>query len=206
MRIYDVTRSIGPGCVVYPGDVVPAIDPRDTGQYRISNLHMSTHSGTHIDAPYHYCPDAARIDEIDLSALVGRCRVIDLGEIKGLVKRDNLQDLIGGSERVLLKSWFSRADVFDPSYPSLSRDAAAFLIEEGVRCIGTDTPSIEAFECDGSVHRLLCQHSLLVIELLDLGHVPAGEYHICALPLKVKQGDGAPARVILMDVPGDNIP
>jgi arylformamidase len=80
--------------------------------------------------------------------------------------------------------------------------AAQYLTKTGTHCVGIDSFSIEAFDCDGSVHRELLGHGCLIIELLDLSRVPEGDYTLVALPLRLTGLDGAPARVILLDEDG----
>ena len=81
-------------------------------------------------------------------------------------------------------------------------DAAQYLTKAGVLCVGIDSFSIEAFVCDGSVHRELLSHGCIIIELLDLSRVTEGDYTLFALPLRLTGLDGAPARVILLDNKG----
>jgi arylformamidase len=105
---------------------------------------------------------------------------------------------INGISRVLLKTAFSTCTVFREDYPSLTIDAAQYLIKNGVQCIGIDSFSIEAFICDGAVHRELLGNDCAIIELLDLSGVGEGDYTMVALPLRLSGLDGSPARVILL--------
>ena len=199
MKYYDVTRELTNDMLVYPGDVHPAFHQEDAGNYLISSLHLSSHTGTHIDAPIHYLKTGDTIDTIPLESLLGPCRVIDLGDIEGIIPRDQIVGKIGDEKRILLKTSFSGKNGFIENYPSLSLDAAKYIVSCGVRCIGIDSPSIESYQCDGSVHRHLLSNTCLIIELLDLSGVPEGVYEMVALPLRLTGLDGAPARVILKD-------
>ena len=78
MKIIDVTRPLKKDMLVYPGDVIPSFSQEDHGRYLISDLHMSSHTGTHIDAPTHYLKSGDTIDTIPLNSLIGKCRVIDM--------------------------------------------------------------------------------------------------------------------------------
>jgi arylformamidase len=199
MKYYDVTRDLDNGMLVYPGDVCPEFHQHDAGKYLISTLHLSSHTGTHIDAPTHYLKRGDTIDTIPLENLLGPCRVIDLGDFNGIISKDSIEGKIGYEKRILLKTSYSGKARFFEQYPSLGLDAARYLISCGVRCIGIDSPSIESFQCDGSVHCHLLNNGCIIIELLDLSCVPEGVYEMVALPLKLKSLDGAPARVILKD-------
>lgn len=197
---YDVTRPLTEDIIVFPGDPAPGFRQEDHSEYLLSLLSLSTHTGTHIDAPSHYLKNDQSIDLIDPVRLIGRCRVLDLGERTAIVRAD-LEGRVDGTGRLLLRTWFSRETVFNPEFPHLNLDAASFLVEQGISCIGIDSPSIEAYEGDGSVHRTLLRNEVAVIELLDLSGVPEGDYYMAALPLRLKGLDGSPARVILSDQP-----
>ncbi len=197
MKYYDATRDLAEGMVVYPGDVCPAFHQQDAGRYLISTIHMSSHTGTHIDAPVHYLKRGDTIDRIPLESLIGPCRVIDLGDITGLIPKKALSGKTGSEKRILLKTSFSIKERFSVNYPSLSLEAARYLVSQGIQCVGIDSPSIESYKCDGSVHCLLLDHDCIIIELLDLSEVPEGVYEMMALPLRLRGLDGAPARVVL---------
>lgn len=198
MRIIDVTRSLKQGMLVYPGDIVPSFSQTDHGRYLISDLHLSSHTGTHIDAPSHYLKSGDTIDTIPLRNLIGKCRVIDVSGAGTFITAEHLRGKTRGVSRILLKTYFSGRDTFTGKYPSLTFDAACLLTDSGTECIGIDSPSIESFDCDGSVHRQLLGHGCLIIELLDLSAVPEGYYEMTALPLRLEGLDGSPARVVLM--------
>ena len=198
MKIIDVTRSLTEDMLVYPGDIVPSFSQADIGQYLISDLHLSSHTGTHIDAPAHYLKTGDTIDTIPLSNLIGKCRVIDVsGTMRTLITADDLKGKLMGVKRLLLKTWFSERKTFTEEYPSLALDAACAVNDNGIECIGIDSPSIESFDGDGSVHRRLLGKGCIIIELLDLSEVPEGDYDMVALPLRLAGLDGSPARVIL---------
>ncbi len=198
MKILDVTRSLAEDMIVFPGDRVPSFSQADTGRYRISDLHLSSHTGTHIDAPAHYLQTGDTIDTIPLSKLIGKCRVIDVsGTRRTMITADDLKGKLRGVKRLLLKTWFSKRKTFTEEYPSLALDAACTVTQNGIECIGIDSPSIESYVCDGSVHRRLLGNGCIIIELLDLTEVPEGDYALVALPLRLAGLDGSPARVIL---------
>lgn len=203
MTILDITRSLAEDSLFYPGDTSPHFSQRDAGVYLISELRMSSHSGTHIDAPVHYLKSGPTVDELPLSHLVGPCRVLDVSGAGSCIDLKDLKDRIGGARRILLRTVFSDQTSFREDYPSLTRDAARYLTSAGALCVGIDSFSIEKFDCDGSVHRELLSHGCFIIELLDLSRVPEGDYTLVALPLKLAGMDGAPARVILLDDKGD---
>ncbi|QYZ79230.1 cyclase family protein [Methanofollis formosanus] len=198
---YDVTRALTEDILIFPGgDPTPVFRQEDHGEYLLSLLSLSTHTGTHIDAPSHYLKNDQSIDLVDPASLIGRCRVLDLGEQTAITRAD-LEGQVEEADRLLFRTWFSGETAFDPEFPHLTLDAASFLVEQGISCVGIDSPSIEAYDGDGSVHRTLLRNEVAIIELLDLSGVPEGDYYMAALPLRLKGLDGSPARVILSDQP-----
>lgn len=199
MKIIDITRPLSEGVLIYPGDVSPVFRQEDHGHYVVTDLHLSTHTGTHIDAPLHYLKNGATIDTIPLSHVVGMCRVLDVTRAGTLITANHLQGRLEGIERLLLKTSFSGIDRFFENYPSLTADAARLITGYDMKCVGIDSPSIESYECDGTVHRELLSHGCIIIELLDLSEVEEGDYSLVALPLRFTGLDGSPARVVLFE-------
>jgi len=199
MKIIDATRPLINGMLGYPRDIIPSFSQADHGRYLISDLHLSSHTGTHIDAPVHYLKSGDTIDTIPLSHLIGRCRVIDVREAGTLITAAHLSGALDGVKRLLLKTRFSGQTTFTEEYPSLTLDAACLITDHGVECVGIDSPSIESFNCDGSVHCQILGKGCIIIELLDLSGVLEGDYEMVALPLRLAGLDGSPARVILME-------
>jgi arylformamidase len=193
----DITRVIAPGMTVYPGDTVPMFDQKDFGQYLITDLLLSTHSGTHIDAPAHYIKSGATIEAIPLEALIGECVVIDVSDGDGEICPDDIGDCAAGATRVLLRTGYRDDGQFNPDYRSPGPASARLFTGLGVCCLGTDAPSIEKFGGSGEVHRELLGKGVAVIEFLDLDNVMEGVYRMIALPMRLGGLDGSPARVVL---------
>ena len=203
MKIHDITRPLFFRDLVYPGDLAPSFRQEERGLYLISDLSMSSHAGTHIDAPIHYLKTGLTIDQVPLATLIGKCRVIDVSGAGSAISAPFLEKGIAGTKRLLLKTAFSGCDEFSPDYPYLTLDAARLLTKNRMACVGIDSPSIETFRCDGSVHRELLKSGCIIIELLDLSSVSEGEYLMAALPLRLHGVDGSPARVVLMEPEGE---
>jgi arylformamidase len=193
----DATRDLANGGIVYPGDYVPQFIQEDHGKYLLTKVAMSTHSGTHIDAPSHYLKNDMSVDKIPIERLIGRCRVIDLRDVTGEIGPRDLSLLPDGVSMILIKTAFSGSNTFSEDYPALSLDAARVLTRQGIGCVGIDSPSIESFTGTGDVHRELLGKGVVIIELLDLSRVKKGYYEMIALPLRLTGLDGAPCRVIL---------
>ena len=197
-RIRDVTRLLSPTTLVYPGDDVPEFIRNDHGAYITTSIRISSHSGTHVDFPSHFIPGGSSSEQVPLANLIGPSRVLDLSRGSGEISADELHGLVDGSDRILLKTSFSGETSFRQDYRALSPSAAKYALNLGVRCIGTDAPSIEAFDRGGEVHTQLLESGCTIIELLDLSDVRPGMYFLVALPLRLAGLDGAPARAVLL--------
>ena len=199
MTVYDVTLALSEEIVIYTGDIPPRFTKIDNGQYRVTEMVIGSHTGTHIDAPSHYLEGGMTVDEIPPGILMGRARVLDCRDAGEVIGPANLAGRIDGAKRLLLRTAFSGRREFDPGYPALSREAADLIVDAGITCLGIDTPSIEEYGGDGSVHRRLLGSGMAILELLDLSCVPEGEYFMAAMPLRLKGADGPPVRVVLWD-------
>jgi arylformamidase len=204
MKIYDVTIPISPAMPVYPGD--PSVSVEKVMQMsrgdvaNVTHLSFGTHTGTHIDAPHHFIDGAMTVDEIPLNLLIGRARVVEVTApvITGAVleEMDFTADV-----RVLFKTrnsylWSNPAFVKDFVY--LTKDAAQYLVGNGIKLVGIDYLSVEQFGfSEPDAHRTLLGNGTIIIEGLNLSEVEPGDYELICLPLKIDKGDGAPARAVL---------
>lgn len=207
-EIIDISVPLYTGMVYYPGDPGASIDVSrsiDHGDIaNISELKLGSHCGTHVDAPHHFENDGRTIDEIPLEAMVGQARVLDLTGVDSAISRVDLEAAgAEGAARLLLKTKNSRLwgePEFFREYVSLSEEAADFVVESGIVLAGIDYLSIERYKAETfAVHHTLLGASVVVLEGIDLSNVAPGDYELVCLPLKIRGGDGAPARAILMD-------
>ena len=166
----------------------------------VSKLTLSAHSGTHVDAPIHYIPGGAGIEELSLETLIGRCQVIEIPDSaleNNLITRESLANVIA-CDRILLKTRNSQTPgSFSKTAVAISLDGAKLLHEKGVKLVGIDGFSIEEYSGDGSVHRELLSHNLIIVETLNLSVVSPGFYDLICLPVKIQGCDGSPARALL---------
>ncbi len=118
MTIYDITRDLSGGdAVLYPGDVRPRFHEIDNGQYRVTEMVLGSHTGTHIDAPSHYIEGGLTVDEIPPAVLMGGpARVLDCSDIGGeVIEPGHLAGRLDGARTILIKTWFSGGRrEFDP--------------------------------------------------------------------------------------------
>ena len=208
MKIHDITVPTHDRMLVWPGDPGPTIEfTRTTAEgqlFNLTRLAMTAHTGTHVDAPFHMITDGVRLDGVPLDTWVGVADVIDLSG----VDRIDAGDLAAAgvpedSARLLLKTrnsdLWKRGDLqFHRDFVALTEDAARWLVERGIRLVGVDYLSIDAFDTEAfPVHRILLSAGVVAVENLDLSAVVAGRYMMYCLPLRLVGRDGAPARVIL---------
>ena len=202
--IIDMTRPLGVDVPLYPGDERPVLRTRKQDGYSITDLGITTHTGTHLDAPAHYLDGGTPVDRIPLERLVGRVTVLDLRDVAGdAIRGSALEGRLPKGRGILFRTRASGAGSFGAVFPSLTLEAARLIGAASPRVVGIDSPSVEAPGSDGSVHRELLERGIPILEFLDLSEVPAGEYFMVALPLRLEGLDGSPARVILFtDAPG----
>jgi arylformamidase len=209
MKLHDVTVAISNELPVYPGDPaiqitrVMSLEKGDIA--RVSHLSFSTHIGTHIDPPYHFMQDGMPADQLPLDVFIGPARVVDVGPARvidaALLDRFDLD----GVTRLLFKTRNSRlwreTNEFQKDFVYLETDGAELLVGRGIRLVGIDYLSIEKFDFDKpTTHWTLLGAGVVIVEGLDLSEVGAGDYELICLPLKIKDGDGGPARVVLREL------
>lgn len=207
MRVYDVTLPIKADMPVYPGDagvsVTPVAEMAKGSPYNLSLISLGSHSGTHVDPPGHFIPGGATVDQLPLDVLIGPAWVVELPQADAVTAHHlEALHLSPSVQRLLFKTrngqlWERRE--FTPDFVAVREDGARWLVERGVRLVGIDYLSIEAYGAPEPVtHRTLLGAGVVVIEGLDLRAVPPGEYTLVCLPLPIVGGDGAPARVVLL--------
>jgi arylformamidase len=196
--IHDISVPLRTGMAVYPGDPTFAIRrvmSLSSGDVaNVSQIELGVHTGTHVDAPLHFFEETAAVVALDLEVLVGRALVVDVpgdGDIGPGAVPD-------GAERVLFKTRNSEAwgrEGYYEDSATISPEAAARLVDAGVRLVGIDYLSVGSVE----THRTLLRAGVIALEGIDLREVEPGAYTLVCLPLKLEGSDGAPARAILID-------
>jgi arylformamidase len=209
MKIYDVTVAISNDLPVYPGDPPIHIERTQSLEKgdvaRVSLLSFSTHIGTHIDPPCHFMKDGATLDQAPLEVLIGPARVVDAGDAASIDAALLSTFDLDGASRVLFKTRNSRlwseTKEFQKDFVYLEADAAEALVARGVKLVGIDYLSVEKFGFDEpTTHWTLLGNDVYIVEGLDLSAVAPGDYELICLPLKIKDGDGGPARVVLREL------
>lgn len=204
MKIYDITITISPSLPTFPGDPQVKIDPvtriAKGDPANVSRLTMSSHCGSHIDVSRHYNDHGVSVDHLPLTLLMGGALVADLRGVAEITGETLAGLPLAGVERLIFRtdnSLLWDREGFYGEYVHLTRDGAEYLLKTQVRLVGIDYLSIERFEGDGEVHRLLLGNGMVILEGLNLDGVGEGDYELICLPLKIKGGDGAPVRAVL---------
>lgn len=208
-RLIDISQPVRPGIAGFPGDTTYA----ETRHFAIgpgcpvnvARITMSTHCGTHADAPLHYAADGAAIGALALEPYVGPCRVIDARGPGALCEPGDIASRLDGAPpRILLR--FS--DATDPNtwpngFRALSSALVEMLANRGVVLVGIDMPSVDPETSkDLPAHRAALQADMRILENLVLAHVAPGDYELLALPVNFAGLDAAPVRAVLRPLSG----
>ena len=208
MKIYDITVPLSNNVPVYEGDPKVEITTANSiakgDAANVSKLCFGAHTATHVDAPNHFIEGARKVNELDLNKLVGKCRVVEIDKSAMAIEAKHVADL-ENAERILFKTrnsdfWNDTTNGFRQDFTYIEPEAAKILVEKGIKLVGIDYLSVEKFGSeDFATHITLLEKEVVIIEGLDLREVPAGDYELMCLPLKIASGtgDGAPARTVL---------
>lgn len=211
MRIYDVTVPISELMPVWPGrprvkiEQVSSLAQGDRSN--LTQISLGCHTGTHVDAPHHFVEGGITIDKVPPDLLMGPAFVAEVDRLEG--NTIEVYDLASlhfprDSMRLLLKTsnsyfWEDRLSEFERDYVHLAPKTAKWLVKRGIRLLGVDYLSVDAFGTkDYRAHHTLLGAGVVIVEGLNLSRVPGGRCQLMCLPLKIEGGDGAPARVLVV--------
>ncbi|HWO97050.1 MAG TPA: arylformamidase [Bacillus sp. (in: firmicutes)] len=202
----DISQRLDENTAVWPGDTPFTYkvnwSKEESGSVNVGQITMSIHTGTHIDAPFHFDNEGKRVIELDFNLYIGPARVIHLPD-KTSIGVDDLRDFdLDGVTRLLIYTgaWKNRT-VFPESIPHLEPEVAAYLSKCGVRLIGLDLPSVDPLDSkELSVHHELTRHGLHILEGIVLDSIAEGDYELAALPLPLVEADGSPVRAVLKKI------
>jgi arylformamidase len=205
MKLIDISVPLDQSLASYPNNLpfsLEAIKRIARGDSsNVSALHMSAHTGTHVDSPRHFYDEGTGTEALALEMLIGRTRVIELRPRAGITAEDLASVDLSEDVRVLIKTPNSKLwgdPEFHQNYVGVTESGAKYLVEHGLKVVGVDYLSVEVFKTPGApAHHVLLGGGVIVIEGLNLRDVEPGVYEMMCLPLKVVGSDGAPARVVL---------
>ncbi|MEX0787504.1 MAG: cyclase family protein [Anaerolineales bacterium] len=209
MRIHDISIPISPSIPVWPGDpavqleLVKRISAGDHAN--ASHLACGVHTGTHVDAPFHFIDGASTVDSMPLDVLTGRALVVDLPKADQIdAAALKAARIPPRTQRVLFKTrnskwWAAGEREFRRDFVAVTADGASWLVERGVRLVGVDYLSVAPFGNSTPTHRILLEAGVVIVEGVNLTGIRRGRYRLTCLPLKLVGSDGAPARAILVE-------
>ena len=201
-RLWDISQVLRPGLPVWPGDTAFGFQRswkmEEGSPVNVGRMTISTHSGTHADAPLHYAADGLDAAGMDLDPYIGTCLVVDARGVRGAVDVADLPS-IDSADRVLFRTWDAFPhDEWRSDWLPIAPETIEWLALQGVKLIGTDAPSVDPQESKTmAAHKAVLEHDMRILEGLVLDDVPEGRYELIALPLKVAGGDAGLCRAVL---------
>ena len=208
-KIYDITLTITPGMPVWPGDpnvkLMRINKIEDGANANVSQIEMSVHTGTHLDSPYHFLNNGNSVETLPLDVLIGAVQVVELPDSCTVINSEVLKtaSIQTHLERVLFKTrnshyWEKKLTEFQTDFVGVTEDGAQYLVDSGIRLVGIDYLSIAPYKHSRPTHEILLKSDVVILEGANLAGVPAGNYELICLPMKLGGSDGAPARVVLI--------
>jgi len=214
----DLTHHLRKGMPIYPGDPSPSFENYSTLRkdgVNLTKIIMGSHTGTHLDAPRHFIQDGIGIDKILPNKLIGEAYVADLSKKpigSGITSEDlrrELEDKIVKDDIVIVytgcSEYWGDASI-SREYTYLTGDAADYLVSKKVRAVGIDFLSVEKFKAPEPVaHRSLLGNGIFIIESLSnaVKQFVGKKILVICMPIKLKDGDGAPSRVVAVPIRED---
>jgi len=211
MKIIDLTLTVSDEIPTFPGSPQPSFIPWENVKedgYNLELLFLSTHTGTHMDAPYHFLEKGAKIHEISLKKLVSETVLIKSKKKGGesitkidIQKFEKKHGKIASFSSVIFYTGWQRnlqKKYYFTKNPGLSVSAAKYLASKKINLVGIDSPSIDlGKDSKFSVHQIFAKKGILIVEnLANLEKIKSSKFHLVVLPLKLKNATGSPVRAI----------
>ena len=211
MKIIDLTLTVSDEIPTFPGSPQPSFIPWENVKedgYNLELLFLSTHTGTHMDAPYHFLEKGAKIHEISLKKLVSEAVLIKSKKKGGesitkidIQKFEKKHGKIDDFSSVIFSTGWQRnlqKKYYFTKNPGLSISAAKYLASKKINLVGVDSPSIDlGTDSKFSVHQIFAKKGILIVEnLANLEKIKSSKFHLVVLPLKLKNATGSPVRAI----------
>lgn len=204
-RFVDLTLTLENGTHALDLDPITFVNPyRSISKdgYNLSQVIISSHVGTHIDAPRHFLQDGISLDEIPLDRLIGPAQLLDFShkKEKETIERVELEAhdaKIREDDIVLLQTdWYKRfpSHAYGYDNPNVSTQAVEYLVEKGIKMLGVEAPTLN-WNDNPNAHRLLLGAGILLVEgLAFLDKLGNGPFTFYCLPVKIRGIDGFPVR------------
>ncbi|WP_114571361.1 arylformamidase [Exiguobacterium flavidum] len=202
----DVSQPLDATITTWPGDTTFSYEvvwPKsESGSVNVGKVTMSLHTGTHIDAPFHFDDAGKRVLALDPDVYIGKAKVvhlpglqvIDAGALEGI-------DLTGVSRLLIKTDAWPDLKTFPKSIPPVTRDLAEHLGRHDVVLLGLDLPSVDAIDSkEMDAHHALAENGVHILEGVVLKDIAPGDYELIAVPLPLTEGDGSPVRALLRPI------
>lgn len=206
--IIDISVPIDDKLPIWPNSPKPKFSKissiRGGDSANDTEIKMSVHTGTHIDAPLHFIQNGKSVEKLDLKTFFGPVFVVYLPKIKEITSRDIRKlNLPKKTERILFKTensnlWRKKISKFNKNYVGLTVDAAEWLSKKGVKLVGIDYLSIAKFDEAEEVHKILLEKGIIILEGINLNKVKQGRYQLVCLPVKIAGLEASQTRAILI--------
>lgn len=202
----DITQPLTTNIAHWPGDIPFSYSltytKDQTGSVNIGQISTSLHTGTHVDAPFHFDTKGETIDQLNVSVFVGRARVIDVSHEQNITAQTLQAFSWNHHTRVLFRTSLpNQPQRFPDDMPVLDPSIAPFLAHKGVTLLGVDLPSVDPVNSKIlHTHHALYQHNIHILENIMLDQVESGDYELIALPLAIHGADGSPVRAIIRKI------
>ncbi|MBM6617659.1 arylformamidase [Bacillus suaedaesalsae] len=203
MTWIDISQPLSNDTVGWPGDTPYSFSLKwtkeETGSVNVGKLEMSTHLGTHIDAPFHFDSEGKKVIDLDPNRYIGKAKIIEVTNQEVISLKYIEKYHFNGSTIVLLKTmaWVDRSS-FPRKVPVLEKGVVSYLAENGIKLLGIDLPSVDHLDSkELSIHHELTKHDIHILEGIVLDTVKEGMCDLIALPLPLVDGDGSPVRAVI---------
>ena len=211
MKVIDLTLTVSNKIPTFPGSPQPNFIPweniKEDG-YNLELLFLSSHTGTHMDAPHHFLEKGTKIHEISLEKLVSEAVLIKSKKKSGepitktdIQKFEKKHGKIKSFSSVIFSTGWQRnlqKKYYFTESPGLAVSAAKYLASKKISLVGIDSPSIDVgTDPKFSVHQIFAKKGMLIVEnLANLDKIKSPTFHLVVLPLKLKNATGSPVRAI----------
>lgn len=199
----DISQTLSNTIAHWPGDEPFSfhigITKEQTGSVNIGNISTSSHTGTHVDAPFHFDEKGQTIEELDVNIYIGKAKIIDVTEEERVTVEALERYDLTGVTRLLMKT---RKEIHEEQFPEnymvVEEAVGAYLRTCGVQLLGTESPSVDAVNSKELLaHHALHENGIYILENIVLTDVEPGMYDLIALPLKIQGADGSPVRAVI---------
>ncbi|SFB13951.1 MULTISPECIES: arylformamidase [unclassified Bacillus (in: firmicutes)] len=202
----DISQPLDHKVATWPGDTPfhykVSWSMEESGSVNVGQVTMSTHTGTHIDAPFHFDNEGKRVIDLDVNLYIGPAKVIHLNDVTSIRVADLEKLDLQNVTRLLIRTgaWQNRS-IFPAEIPPVESGVAEFLGKMGIRLLGLDLPSVDELDSkELPAHHELASNGLHILEGLVLDEIEVGDYELVALPLPLVEGDGSPVRAVLRKI------